>query len=139
MKTYATQIEIDATHDRVWHALTHDMPRAPIPYGILRFEGTIAPGAKIKLWSEVTPKRAYALRVTTFDANRVMVWRGGMPLGLFVGTRTFTITPTANGSRFQMREVFSGPLAELITRSMPDLTRSFTKFATALKKEAEKE
>ena len=138
MKPVETTINIDAPPSQVWHTLTQSMPRDPEKYGILRFEGGVTLGAKIKLWSEVAPKRAFALKVVRFDAPNLMVWRGGMPFGLFVGTRTFTITANGSGATFHMKEVFSGPLAPLITKSMPDLTPSFTKFANALKQEAQK-
>ena len=139
MKTYETQINISAPTDRVWRVLTQEMPKSPIPYGILRLEGKIARGAKIKLWSEVSPKRAFALIVDTFDAPTKMAWRGGMPFGLFKGVRTFTLTSHADGCRFQMQEVFSGYMSGMITKSMPDLTPSFTKFAQTLKSMAETE
>lgn len=139
MKTYETQIEIFAPTDHVWRELTQEMPKSPVPYGILRLEGKIARGAKIKLWSEVSPKRAFALIVDTFDAPNKMVWRGGMPFGLFTGVRTFTLTSHASGCSFQMQEVFSGPMSGMITKSMPDLTSSFNKFAQTLKSKAETE
>ncbi|WP_411892821.1 hypothetical protein [Yoonia sp. SDW83-1] len=115
------------------------MPRAPERYGIVRFDGSIAQNAKIKLWSEVAPDRAFSLKVIKFDAPNKMVWRGGMPFGLFVGTRTFTISATPQGSVFAMREEFSGLFAGPITKSMPDLTPSFKKFAMTLKEEAEQD
>lgn len=66
-----------------------------------------------------------------------MVWEGGMPLGLFRGVRRFTLTPSGRGTDFHMSEEFSGLLAPLITRSIPDLTPSFEKFANGLKALAE--
>jgi hypothetical protein len=36
-----------------------------------------------------------------------------------------------------MREVYSGPLAGLISRSIPDMTESFEQFADGLKEAAE--
>lgn len=137
MTFYETQIEIASPPARVWQVLTVEMPKAPKPYGILQFEGHVTPGAKIKLWSEVAPDRALSLKVIKFDAPHEMVWRGGMPLGLFIGTRVFTISATPQGSLFAMREEFSGLFVGPITKSMPDLTPSFTKFAAALKQEAE--
>ncbi|WP_299294992.1 SRPBCC domain-containing protein [uncultured Tateyamaria sp.] len=137
-QTYETQIKINASCARVWHTLTQTMPKAPTDYGILRLDGALTLGAKIKLWSEVAPKRAFALTVTTFDAPTRMTWRGGMPLGLFVGTRQFSIAPDGTGSMFEMREQFSGPLAGVISSSIPDLTPSFVKFANTLKQEAER-
>ncbi len=137
MKTYETQIEIDAAQDRIWQVLTREMPKDSTPYGITKFEGTIGLGAKIKLWSDVVPDRAFSLKVARFDAPNVMVWRGGMPLGLFIGTRTFTITSNGRGAEFHMREVFTGLMAGMITKSMPDLAPSFEKFASTLKQKAE--
>jgi hypothetical protein len=66
------------------------------------------------------------------------VWSGGMPLGLFKGERTFTLTPTRGGDvEFSMSEVFSGPLAGLIGKSIPDLQPAFDEFAASLKRRAE--
>ena len=92
---------------------------------------------RIKLWSEVDPKRAFALKVRTFDAPKKMVWQGGMPFGLFTGTRTFELLDNGGSTTFEMQEVFSGALSGLIVKSIPDLAPSFEKFAQALKEKAE--
>jgi len=134
---FHTRIDIAAPKARVWQVLTEEMPNDPQPFGILKLEGRIAQDGRIKLWSEVAPNRAFALTVTVFDAPTTMVWMGGMPLGLFIGTRRFEISETDLGCTFDTTEVFSGPLAGLIGRSMPDLTPSFVKFATTLKEKAE--
>ncbi len=42
------------------------------------------------------------------------------------------------GARFDMVEVYTGPMASLTTKSIPDLNPSFKKFAEGLKKESEK-
>lgn len=61
-----------------------------------------------------------------------------MPLGLFKGVRTFTLTPAGSGTtRFTMREEYTGPLLPLIWRSIPDLGPSFTQFAHGLKQRVE--
>ena len=137
MKIYETRIEIAAPIDTVWQVLTQTVPSTPEPFGILRIEGQIALGSKIKLWSEVSPNRAFALKVERFEPHETMVWRGGMPFGLFTGIRTFALTPNTTETSFHMREVFTGALSGMITKSMPDLTPSFIKFAQALKSEAE--
>ena len=103
-----------------------------------RVEGRIASGEKIKVYSEVSPGRAFPLRVSVFEPDRRMVWTGGMPLGLFRGERTFTLTPAGDGvTAFRVREEFTGPLVPLIWRSMPDLGPSFVRFAEGLKVRAE--
>ena len=62
-----------------------------------------------------------------------------MPLGLFNGVRTFTLSPLEGGAtRFTMREEYTGPLVPLMWRSMPDLGPSFAQFANGLKERAEK-
>lgn len=137
MKTYQTSIEIAAPAETVWHALTQKLKDDPTAFGILRLDGSLAKDAKIKLWSEVAPNRAFALTVAAFDAPRKMIWRGGMPLGLFTGTRTFTLSAQGGRTSFHMQEVFTGLLSGMITKSIPDLTPSFIKFAETLKSKAE--
>ena len=76
--------------------------------------------------------------MTEFAPSERMVWTGGMPLGLFKGVRTFTLTPADGATRFTMREEFSGPMLPLIWRSMPDFGPSFEQFARGLKARAER-
>ena len=137
MKTYEIETEIEAEPDAVWRILTKVLPSEPVPFGILRLEGEISLGSRIKLWAEVSPKQAFKLKVERFEAPHEMVWKGGMPFGLFVGTRTFSVERTHHGSTFRMKEIFSGPMAGLIAKSIPDLTPSFEKFAATLKQKAE--
>jgi len=62
-----------------------------------------------------------------------------MALGLFSGVRTYTLTQKECGVKFTMTEKFSGILAPLITRAIPDLQPSFDEFAAALKRWAEQD
>ncbi|MEM6638136.1 MAG: SRPBCC domain-containing protein [Pseudomonadota bacterium] len=137
MKTYTTAISIAAPVERVWRTLTQGMPEAPKTFGILQIDGSLARNSRIKIRSEVDPKRTFALNVRAFDPPHRMVWQGGMPFGLFTGTRTFDVSSRDGSTWFDMTEVFSGPLSGLIVKSMPDLTPSFEKFASALKERAE--
>jgi hypothetical protein len=66
-----------------------------------------------------------------------MVWGDMMPLGLFEGERTYRLEEVAGGTEFSMTELLSGPLAGLITRTIPDMTDSFNQFADGLKTAAE--
>lgn len=75
--------------------------------------------------------------MTTVDAPRRLVLTGGMPLGLFRGVRTYTLTPDGERTRFTMREEYTGPLLPLIWRSMPDLQPSFDRFAAGLARRVE--
>jgi len=137
MKHYDAAATIAAPPERVWEILTDAPAYAQWDSGVQQVEGTIAPGEKIKVVSEANPGRAFPVKVTGFEPRRSMVWSGGMPLGLFKGVRTFTLTPEDGGTRFTMREEYTGPLLPLIWRSMPDLGPSFEQFAGGLKAKAE--
>ena len=101
------------------------------------FEGTIAPGGTVKVFSEVAPDRVFPVQVVEFEENRKMTWQSGMPLGLFKGRRTFTLEPEGEGTRFRMHEQFSGLLLPIIGRSIPDLQPTFDTFTNGLKAQAE--
>ena len=103
----------------------------------MQLQGRIAPGEVLRLRAGAAPSRDFVLRVSAFDPPKRMVWSGGMPLGLFTGTRVFTLDPIPGGCQFTMREEYTGLMAPLIFKSIPDLTRAFRQFAAALKKEAE--
>ena len=78
------------------------------------------------------------MSVTEFTPHERMVWKGGMPLGLFKGVRTYTLTPAGDGTtRFTMHEEFSGLLSPLMARMIPDMQPSFEQFANGLKAKAE--
>jgi len=138
MKQFAAAVTIRAPAATIWAILT-DAPGYPDWNSTVeRIDGRIAPGEKLTVHAKASPGRAFPLTVAEFEPARRMVWRGGMPLGLFSGTRTFTLTPAPDGSvAFAMREAFAGLLAPLITRSIPDLQAAFDTFAADLKHRAE--
>jgi hypothetical protein len=138
MKAYDATSMIQASPEAIW-AILIDAPKYPSwDSGVQQVEGHIALGEKIKVRSEVNPDRAFPVEVTDFSPGRRMTWSGGMPLGLFKGVRTFTLSPQAAGAtKFTVREEYTGPLLPLIWRSMPDLGPSFEQFATGLKQRAE--
>lgn len=138
MKVYSAITTINASAETIWAILT-DAPRYPEwDPGVDRIEGRIGPGEKITAYTKLSPGRAFPVKVTEFVPGQKMTWSGGMPLGLFKGERTFTLTLQGNGSvQFSLREAFSGPLLPLIGRSLPDLNAAFEQFAAGLKKRAE--
>lgn len=137
MKFYEVTETIAASPEEVWAVLEDGPAFAEWESGITRFEGTIAKGNRIKLYSEVSPNRAFPLKVTEFVPSQRLVFQGGMPLGLFKGVRTYTLTAEGGGTHFQMREEYTGPLVNVMWRSMPDLQPSFDKFAAGLKAKVE--
>lgn len=139
MKSFATTAVIRAPAAHIWSILTDATGYPSWNSTVERVAGTIALGNKVTVSTKAAPGRAFPLRVTALEPNRRMVWAGGMPFGLFTGTRTYVLSPLPTGDvEFSMREEFSGLLAPLITRSIPDLQPSFDRFAADLKVYAEK-
>jgi uncharacterized protein YndB with AHSA1/START domain len=123
MKSFSPPIDIQAPVDKIWRILIN-LPTWPQWNSTVeRTAGNIERGAKVTVFVKQGPGRAFPLRVTAFDAPHRMVWAGGMPFGLFKGTRVYELTaPTAAASVFSMREDYTGPLAGLIARSALGLT-----------------
>lgn len=137
--SYETATAIDAPPERVWSILVDVPGYARWNEAVVSIRGRIALGERLELVSVANPKRTFRPKVTRLDPPGSMVWGDGMPLGLFRGERTYTIASDGNGgSRFHMKESFSGPMAGVIGRSIPDLTPSMQLFAAGLKTEAER-
>jgi hypothetical protein len=129
---------INAAPEAVWALLADGSTWTEWNPTVVSFGGTIGLGQKVEVVSTVNPKRAFELNVDEFDAPRRMVWSGGIPLGLFTGTRTYALAPAGDdATEFVMEEIYTGVLAPLITRSIPDMTESFDQFADGLKTAAE--
>lgn len=138
MKSFSTSIIINAPPERVWAILTDATGWTEWNTTINRLEGRIAPGEQVTVYTKLNPGRAFPAKVTEFVPGRRMVWSGGMPLGLFKGERTYTLTELPDRrTEFAMQEVFTGLMSPLITKSIPDLQPAFDEFAAALKKRAE--
>jgi hypothetical protein len=135
---FSSTIVISVPLEKIWNILSQVSNYPQWQSGVTKVEGTASLGSKIRLYSEVSPGRAFPLTVTSFEPTTKMTFVGGMPLGLFTGTRTYLLTATQGGIRFDMDEIYTGPLAPLFTKSIPDLNPSFQKFANGLKLEAEK-
>ena len=138
MKSFTVTKTISAPPPAVWSILTNGAKWTSWDSGVESFHGSIAPGKELRVGVKANPGRTFPVRVAEFDPPTRMVWRGGMPLGLFTGTRTYTLQPVASGTQFTMEEQYTGLLAGLFTRSIPDLSGSFEQFGTGLKAEAEK-
>ena len=138
MKRFASSINIRAAPEAIWRTLTDAAGYPSWNTTVSRVEGQIALGEKVTVHAKVAPGRAFPVNVVEFDAPRRMVWSGGMPLGLFKGERVFELGPAAGGGvEFSMREDYSGWLAPLITKSIPDLQPAFDEFAACLKAHVE--
>jgi uncharacterized protein YndB with AHSA1/START domain len=137
MKAYETSTHITASPESVWTTLVDGAGWPRWDSGVEHVTGSIASGNKVTIKSAAAPGRAFPVTVTDYQAPRRLVFSGGMPLGLFKGVRTYTLTADEDATLFTVREEYTGPLLGLIWRSMPDLQPSFDQFARGLKAEVE--
>ena len=138
MKSYRASTTISASPETVWGILIDTAGYPNWDPGMVRIEGDIALGEKVKFFTKFSPDQAFAVKVTGYEPAKKMVFTGGLPLGLFKSERTHTLKPTADGrTEFHTEEIFSGILLPLFGRQIPDLTESFNNFTAGLKKQAE--
>ena len=133
MKSFASSTTIQAAPEAIWRILTDASGYASWNTTVSRIDGLIALGERITVHAKAAPGRTFPVKVMALEAPKRMVWSGGMPLGLFKGERTFELRATTGvGVEFTMREAYTGWLAPLITRSIPDLQPAFDEFAACL-------
>ena len=138
MQECSAATDIKASAEKIWAILTDGAKYVEWDPGMIRLDGKIALGEKLVIVAKVSPKRAFKVTVTQFVPNQEMVWGSGMPLGLFKGERTFRLESGPDGKvHFSLREVFTGLLLPLFSKSLPDMNPIFADFAAALKTRAE--
>lgn len=139
MKSYDASVIINASPEMVWDILIDTAGYPNWDPGMVRIEGDIVLGRKVKFFTKFSPDQAFSVKVTGYEPAKKMVFTGGLPFGLFKSERTHTLKPKADGQTdFHTQEVFSGILLPLFGRQIPDLTESFNHFATGLKQQAER-
>ena len=95
--------------------------------------------APVKRRAEISFDEFYDTYLDELTAMYTAAKDGLESLGLFREIRIYTLTPRDDGTEFSMVEVFSGPLAGLMSKVVPDMTESFAQFADGLKEAAEKD
>lgn len=134
--SFSTATEIAAPPEQVWNTLLQTERWPELDTSLERVDGQLGEGQRVVI-KAAAQSRPIKLKVTGWDPPHRLVLRGGMPLGLFTGTRTYHLDADGGGTAFRMEEVYTGPLAGLIGRSIPDLQPSFDAFAAGLKSAAE--
>jgi hypothetical protein len=142
MKELHSQIEINASAERVWHLLT-DFASYPQwnPF-IRRISGEPTTGERLQVRLEPPESRGITLRpkVLTAEPNHQLRWLGHLFVpGLFDGEHSFVIQPLGEDRvRFVQREAFRGLLVPLLARSLDNSTLGgFEEMNQALKERAE--
>jgi hypothetical protein len=122
MKEYVSTVVIDASPE------------------ITRIDGRLALGATVRAHVRLGSGavRAVPQRIVAFSPPDRMEWVGGLPLGLFVGRRIYTVTPRSTGAEFRLHVQMSGLLAPLILKSVGDRQPELDRFSQALKGRVER-
>ena len=127
MRYYEASSTIASSPEAVWAVLKDGAAWPSWDSGVDKVDGQISPGEKITIRSQAAPGRAFPVKVTDFDPPARLRFSGGMPLGLFRGVRTYEVSPDGTGgTRFRVREEYTGPLLGLIWGQCPIWDRRST-------------
>ncbi len=138
MRSFEASTRIAAGPDDVWAVLTDLGGWRDWDSGVDRVEGRVALGERITIYATMIRNRPFSVTVTEIRPGEAMRWRGGLPLGLAVIERTYSLDAQEDGGTvLTVREDHTGPLAALLARSTPDLNPSFRQFCEGLKARAE--
>jgi hypothetical protein len=141
MKELHSQIEIDASPERVWDILT-DFASYPQWNPFIRhISGELKVGERLEVRLEPPDSRGITLRpkVLSAEPNRLMRWLGHLLVpGVFDGEHSLAIHPLeVDRVRFVQHEAFKGVLVPLLARSLENTLRGFEEMNGALKERAE--
>lgn len=130
-RTTSISTDIKAEASTIWALLTNASEFANWNSTVISLEGSIASKGKIRLVSTLDPKRTFKLKVKEMVENEKLVWGDAM------GARTYTLSPSSNGTVFSMTEKIGGPMFPLFAKMIPPFDESFEQFAADLKQAAE--
>ncbi len=143
MKELNSEIEIQASAERVWQVLT-DFTSFPQwnPF-IRRASGIVQAGERLEVTIQASGASGVTFRPTVLIAepNRELRWLGRLLIpGLLDGEHIFTIEPLgAHQVHFVQREIFRGLLVPFFVRRLDtDTRRGFEEMNQALKVRAER-
>ena len=138
-----TEIDINASGERVWRVLTDFGAYGEWNPFITSISGEVRRGARLKVRVQPSGGRGMTFRPTVLaaDRNRELRWVGRLLFpGIFDGEHAFLITPIENGRvRLRQQETFRGLLVPLLRRLLDGQTRAgFEAMNRALKERAER-
>jgi hypothetical protein len=138
VRSFEAVTRINASPAEVWALLVDVSSWRDWDSGVDRVEGRVALGERLTIYATMIRNRPFTVTVTELRPQEVMRWRAGLPFGLAVIERTYTLDAQEDGSTvLTVREDHTCPLAWLLHRSTPDLNPSFRQFCAGIKAKAE--
>jgi hypothetical protein len=139
VRSFEAGTRIDAPPADVWEFLAEVGSWRDWDSGVDRVEGRVVLGERITIYATMIRGRPFSVTVTDVRPGEGMRWRGGLPLGLAVIDRTYSLDPQGDsGTLLTVREDHTGPLAGLLGRTTPDLNPSFRQFCAGIKQRTER-
>lgn len=140
VRSFEAATRIDAGPEAVWAALVDVGGWRDWDSGVDRVEGRVGLGERLTIYATMIRSRPFPVTVTELRPNEAMRWRGGLPGGLAVIERTYSLDAQDDGGTvLTVREDHTGPLAGLLGRTTPDLNPSFRQFCAGLKARTERQ
>ena len=141
MRQLRTDIEIDATPERVWAILT-DFASYPAWNPFIEFiRGEPVVGSKLEIRIAPPDGKAMTFKPTVLNAEpgRELRWLGRVLFPrIFDGEHILQLEPLAGGRvRFVQAERFRGALVPFLGKTLDKTERGFTAMNEALKRRAE--
>jgi len=136
-----TEVEIDASPDRVWSVLS-EFNRYPEwnPF-IVRLDGELRTGARLRVTISLPEGSEHTFKPTIVrcEPGEELRWRGQLWIkGLFDGEHFFKLEALAPGkTRVVQGENFGGLLLRFMGRTLTQTARGFVYMNQALKKRVE--
>jgi len=143
MHRVETQIEINASAERVWSVLTDFSSYARWNPFVRSIEGVPKVGETLNVHIQPPGSRGMRFHPTVLAIvpKQEFRWKGKLAIpGLFDGEHFFILEPKFdNGVVFRQGEVFSGLLVPMLRRSLDGATKQgFVAMNEALKREVER-
>ncbi len=139
MKEIVTEIQINASPEKVWSVLAAGHDWGSWNPFVVRVEGELKVGARLKntLVMKGRKPMVIAPKVLVADSAKELRWLGRLGFrGLFDGEHYFLLKPKDNGTQLVHGEKFSGILIGML--NMSDAKESFEALNRGLKAQAER-
>jgi hypothetical protein len=138
MREVVTEIQINATPEKVWEVLTANEQWYVWNPFITKSEGIIMVGHKLKNTMVMKGQKPMTFKPTVLKAEpeRELRWLGRLLMpGIFDGEHYFKLEASGSGTRFVQGEIFRGILIGML--NYDDVRESFEALNVALKKRVE--